>query len=351
MRRPESLPQAIAPFSPMGYCALTAGVGEGSPQIWCGGDAVMGETPVTRDTLFRVASISKVIGAAAAMRLVKRNQLSLDGDICEVLGFPVQRSITLRQLLTHTAAISDRARYDAAIELPELPPLSDLLGESFLPYAPGTAFRYSNLGAGVAGMLVEKASGMLFDDFVRQEFFTPYGIDASFHPQRILRKERMANCYRMPTRELAYDARAVAARPLDNTPDPEKHYSVPAGRLMITAPDLLSVLLHLRDSDRELFAPQDHQGSVRCAVSRGVGFAFAGRGVFAKDRAFVGHQGVAYGAVCEAWLDLADGFTAILLTNGARLGAVGPLQRVGQRGIAALISAAGNSGLHSRKET
>lgn len=328
---------AIKPFAPVGYFGGVWKAGESAPLFWVGGEAVLGQTPVMQDTVFRIASISKMVGGAAAMRLVGRGLLALDTNIAETLGFPIRKCVTLRQLLTHTAALSDAAVYDRVILGPSPPPLSELLDQSFLPYEPGTRFRYSNLGAGVAGMLVEKASGMLFDDFVRREFFAPYGVDASFHPQRILRRERMANCYRVPGSELAYDAHAIAELPMDDMPNPEAHYSVPAGRLMIAGPELLSLLRRLREQDAEIFAPQDFQGSVTCSVGRGLGVALAGKGVFSASRSFAGHQGSAYGAGCQAWIDLSDGTTAVFLTNGVRLSSIGPLQKAGQRGIGALI--------------
>lgn len=327
--------RAIAPFAPVGFSAAVARAGE-EPRFFFGGDAVIGESPVQRDTIFRIASISKVFGAAAALRLVKRGRLSLDGDIAETLGFSAGRVVTLRQLLTHTASISD-AVYDEVIFNTETMPLDALLPKSFYPFPPGTKFSYSNLGAGVVGMLVETASGMLFDDFIRQEFFAPLDIDASYHPQRIRRRSLMADCYRVPGRELAYDAYEIAASPLDETPNPLIHYNIPAGKLMISAPDLLRVFRTLRMTDPDLFVCQKNIGSVSGDSGRGLGIAHVAPGVFSAEHAFWGHQGCAYGALCEAWIDDTDGTTAVLLTNGARLNPVGPLYRVGQNGIAALL--------------
>ncbi|MCL1964877.1 MAG: beta-lactamase family protein [Firmicutes bacterium] len=341
----KDLASALAPYSPVGYSAAAAGRGE-APFFACGGDAVIGETrensvPVRQDTIFRVASISKVLGAAAALRLVRQGKLALDGDIAEVLGFSAGRPVTLRQLLTHTAALSDAPLYDTVLFTPEAMPLDTLLPRSFLPYAPGTRFAYSNLGAGVVGMLIEAATGMLFDDFIRQTFFAPLSIDASFHPQRIVRKDRMANCYRVPGRRLAYEAAAIAAQPLDETPNPRAHYNVPAGKLMISAPDLLRIFQALPETDPDLFVRQNRIGSVMCDAGRGLGVACAEAGVFAQGREFWGHQGTAYGALCEAWMDIKNGTTAVLLLNGARLNAIGPLYRAGQSGIKALLDQVG----------
>ncbi len=328
--------RAIAPYAPVGYCAAVARVGE-EPDFFFGGKAVLHETDVERDTIFRIASISKVFGAAAALRLVRRGKLALDCDVAEFLGFSAGRPITLRQLLTHTSSITD-AVYDGVMFEPETMPLDKLLPQSFHPFAPGAKFMYSNLGAGVVGMLIESVTGMLFDDFIRQEFFAPLGIDASFHPQRIRRKHLMANCYNVPGNHLAYDAHKIAASQLDERPNPRVHYNIPAGKLMISAPDLIRVFRDLPKNDPDLFVYQKGVGSVPCDSGRGLGIAHAGPGVFTQTDAFWGHQGCAYGAVGEAWINAGNGTTAVILTNGAQLSPVGPLYRIGQNGVAALLN-------------
>jgi len=334
------LAKTLAPYAPVGFSAAVARKGE-APLFLHGGEAVIGGAAVEKETIFRVASISKVFGAAAALRLVKAGKLSLDDDIADALGFSAGKPITLRQLLTHTAGLVDALVYDDVIFTPEAMPLDVLLPQSFAAYAPGTRFLYSNLGAGVVGMLIESVTGMLFDDFIREEFFTPLDIDASFHPQRIMRKERMANCYNVPGKHLAYDAYQIAASPLDETPNSRIHYNIPAGKLMISAPDLLRIFQALPETDPDLFAMQAHIGSVGCDSGRGLGIAYAGEGVFQRGHEFFGHQGTAYGALCEAWIDAKDGTTAVLLTNGCRLNPLGPLYRAGQSGIAALLDQLG----------
>lgn len=325
---------AVRPYAPAGWCAGVARGGD-APTFAFGGEAVQGETPVARDTIFRVASVSKLFTFAAVLQLAREGRLPLDGDAAELLEIRLPKTITPRQLLTHTSGLRDGA-YLRAAEAGENPPLDCLLAESFGPHAPGTRFSYSNLGAGVAGMLVEKITGAPFDAFVCKTFFTPYGIDASFHPQHIAAKEKMANCYRVPGNALAYDARAIAAQPLDETCDPLRHYFVPAGKLMISAPDLLSCLQRLFAEYPELCVRQDQVGSVRCDAGRGLGMAYA-RDVFRPGTILCGHQGKAYGAVCEAWGVPKEGTACVLLTNGARFRGPCALELIGQDAISALL--------------
>ena len=336
--RTKTVSGALGPYKPVGWCAAVQ-TGNQAPSVCFDGFSFLPDTKVKENTIFRVASISKILAAAAVMSLVKRGMLSLDGDISEVLQMRIRKVITLRQLLTHTASLTDAGAYHHGAEAQNVPPLDRMIDASFLPYAPGARFHYSNLGAGVAGMAVEAAAGMLFDDFIRKEFFAPFVIDASFHPQRIRDRERLANCYRVPGSLLSYDARQIAVTPLDEKPDPSLHYYVPAGKLMISAPDLLSVLQNVSNTLPELFVAQNYIGSVRCAAGRGLGVAYMPRGILSKDE-YWGHQGVAYGALNEAWMCRDTGTFAVLLTNGVRLSAFCPLYRAGQAGMRALIGAA-----------
>lgn len=338
--------KALAPFHPVGWSAAYRSADARTSYASEGMARLEDNTPIQRDTIFRIASISKLFVAAAALRLVANGSMSLDDPAEDILGFSTGKAITLRQLLTHTAALDDHAVYNRVAGTADAPALDAVLRGSFLGYAPGTRFHYSNLGAGVAGMMVEAASGLAFDDYIRQTFFAPFGIDASFHPQRIQAAERMANCYRVPGRSIAYDARAIARLPLDEGPDPRMHYGVPAGKLMISAPDLLDALVRMARDDKAMFVRQNHVGSVSCDACRGLGPAFAPMGVLALGQAYWGHQGAAYGALCEAWIDPETREAAVLLTNGARLTSFAPLYSAGQNGIAALLDRPGSSGVY-----
>ncbi len=147
-------------------------------------------TPLSAEHWMRVASISKLFVAAAALQLVDAGKLSLDGDIQEVLGYPVRNSahpnepITLRQLLGHTSTLRDGARYSIA------PPgtLRDLLGEPgrFAPeHPPGRHFQYANVNFPVLAALIERSAGMRFDQYVNQFILRPAGIRAGFNWSQI----------------------------------------------------------------------------------------------------------------------------------------------------------------------
>ena len=90
----------------------------GAHETFCFGTArLLGRVPVTEETCFRVASVSKLVMTFGALALVERGVLGLDDDLSVCLGYPVRNPrfpdapVTLRMLLTHTASIRDEGNY------------------------------------------------------------------------------------------------------------------------------------------------------------------------------------------------------------------------------------------------
>lgn len=150
--------------------------------------------PFTPETVMNVGSISKTITGVALMRAVQDGKLSLDEDVNRYLPFKVvhpsfpDARITLRQLATHTSGISDRwevyeTTYHYGGDAPE--PLGEFLKayfvpggkyyskENFVDAAPGTKREYSNIGAGLAGYIVELAVGERLNTYTRRLIFEP----------------------------------------------------------------------------------------------------------------------------------------------------------------------------------
>jgi D-alanyl-D-alanine carboxypeptidase len=138
--------------------------------------------PVARtDVPYQIASISKQFTAAAILLLEDQGKLSLDDTVAKyVPGITDGDKITIRQLLSHTSGLQDYWPQDysfAAMEHPTTPQqIVDRWAKKPLDFAPGTQWQYSNTGYVVAGMIVEKASGMKLLDFLQQNIFTPLGM-------------------------------------------------------------------------------------------------------------------------------------------------------------------------------
>lgn len=137
---------------------------------------------VTPQTNFRLASVSKQFTAAAILLLAEDGKLELDDSIRHWLpSLPATTAkVTLRQLLDHTGGLID---YEDLIPPGQTTQLNDqdvLRMLSATPrsyFAPGSAYRYSNTGYVLLGLVVEKASGKTLQAFLEQRIFTPLHMD------------------------------------------------------------------------------------------------------------------------------------------------------------------------------
>jgi CubicO group peptidase (beta-lactamase class C family) len=189
--------------------------------IWAKGFGVAdiaSQRPVTPETLFVMASVSKTVVAAALMHAVEHHALSLDADINTYLPFPVRNPhfpdaiITARQLATHTSSINDGPLYYGPVSYHyggDNPiPLGSFLAayltpggqyydaeHNFLAQAPGKKWQYSNVGAGLEAYVVESATGMRFEQYCAKNIFEPLGMVATAWHQRDVDMTRHAIPY------------------------------------------------------------------------------------------------------------------------------------------------------------
>jgi len=194
-------------------------------------DADRGEA-MSRDSIFRIASMSKPITVVAALMLVEDCVLRLDDPVDGFLPeladrrvlkspggpldatVPAERAITLRDLLTFragfgavwnpdwpiTTALQSRGIAPIPPRLaPEPTPAPDLylrrLGELPLVYQPGEAWLY-HMGLAVTGVLIERASGRPFAEFLRTRLFEPLGMDDTGFQVTPDKQDRFVSAYR-----------------------------------------------------------------------------------------------------------------------------------------------------------
>ncbi|MBV8052138.1 MAG: serine hydrolase [Acidobacteriaceae bacterium] len=133
-------------------------------------------------TLFRPGSISKTFTWTAIMQLVEQGKINLDSDVNDYLDFQIPhtfgRPVTVRNLMTHTPGFEEVIKdllVDRPDQLPQLQPfvIAHRPNEIF---APGTIPAYSNYGADLAGYIVQRASGLPFEDYIQKNIFKPLGI-------------------------------------------------------------------------------------------------------------------------------------------------------------------------------
>jgi len=168
------------------------------------------QRPVTRHTAFMLASVSKTVTATALMQVVEDEVVGLDDSVDQHLPFEVdnprveRETLRPRHLVSHTSGIRDNWANmpyfdgDSPVALGDylegyLVPGGDWYDpdRNFHPWEPGEAYDYSNIGASLAGYLVEASTGTPFDDWCDAEIFGPLGMEhtawhlADFEPGQL----------------------------------------------------------------------------------------------------------------------------------------------------------------------
>jgi CubicO group peptidase (beta-lactamase class C family) len=157
------------------------------------------KTVTQPDSMFRIASISKVLTSIAILELRDRGALDLDQTFLSVLtdlqippgGDPRLQDITLRQLLSHSggwnrdtagdplAPLNDYAKKNGTNGVPLSPAeLSRYMMGQPLQFTPGTSSVYSGWGFYILGDVVERVSGQDYEYFVREQVLAPLGVHA-----------------------------------------------------------------------------------------------------------------------------------------------------------------------------
>ena len=152
-------------------------------------------TPVDpAKTLFRPGSVSKLVTWTAVMQLVEAGKLDLDKDVNAYLDFKIKpyegKPVTLRNIMTHTAGFAETPKYIIFNDPKYRKSLGDYLKSSQPKriFAPGTTPAYSNWATALAGYIVERQSGMSFDDYLDRNVFAPLGMNDSTFRQPLPKK-------------------------------------------------------------------------------------------------------------------------------------------------------------------
>ena len=192
------------------------------------------------ETLFRPGSVSKLFTWTAVMQLVEQGKLDLDRDVNDYIDFKIPEAfgkpITLKNVLTHTPGFEEQIK-DLLRTGSESPNLGEYL-KTHIPsriYPPGTVPAYSNYGAALAGYIVERVSGIPFNQYVEDNIFKPLGMTHSTFAQPL--PEALAQLM-----SNGYQVSSQAPKPF------EVVVPAPAGSLSSTAADMARFMIaHLQD--------------------------------------------------------------------------------------------------------
>ena len=163
---------------------------------------VASKRPMSPDTVFWIASMTKPVTAVAILMLQDEGKLKVSDPVSKYLpefgglktpsGKPA--NLTITQILTHTSGLGETGG-TAAQKARTLADLVPLWLAAPMQYEPGEKWRYTQSGINAAGRIVEVISGMSFDAFLKQRLFDPLGMtDTTFYPDDAQRS-RLVTAY------------------------------------------------------------------------------------------------------------------------------------------------------------
>lgn len=360
---PYKVPAALTPMDKKLLAAmqkynivgLSAAVVRGDKIIWSGGYGwadLRTARPVTPETIFRTASISKMVTGTALMQLYEQKKFQLDDDISNYLGYQVRntkypdRPITFRQLLTHTSSIVDGGSYDKLIE--ETPELLKDIGikeiltpngtyyraSTFADYEPGTGFSYSNFGTVISASLVEVISQLTFAEYCRLNIFQPLHMDASFQAADIKDWQKIGVLYRSEAKDnLFYPTKddygnVKPIRELGKAPLGSALGDSPAGGARMSILDLSKFMMAhinggtyhkksiLKKDTADLMHEMQWFGKEMDGLYQQKGLYFHITDDLVPGQRLIGHSAEAYGLIGDAYYNPDTKSGVLFLING-----------------------------------
>lgn len=303
---------------------------------------------VNNNTVFRIASVSKIMVALCIMKLYEEGKLDLTKDISEYLGFNVRNpkypdvAITLKMIMTQTSSITDGFEKDVNSDVDsgynlingtqEECTLQDLLDpngkrfvkETFSNYRPATHFEYSNFGCGILACIVEKITGEYFTDYVKKIVFKPLKLDASFVVTDIKTKNIASTyLYRDGENKLCRSREMFINNVYKKFPLGE-NFRGPAGGLFISTNGLMKIMKALLSGGKPILKTStlDKMMQMAWAGKRQPNDSYVAKGLqleivdYFNNRRLYGHFGDAYGVKSYFLFNREEQIGMVYITNG-----------------------------------
>ena len=293
------------------------------------------------DTMYRVASITKMATALVTLMCIDEGLFGLDSPIRPLLpetgNSALLDGMTVRHLLCHTSGLRDVPALDKALRDGETF-AQVLAADGVRGSEPGKQMAYCNFGFGLLGCILENATGLCISELFRSRLFDPLGMRATLDASTL-----DEGCIMPISRVLPYKkGNDVTVTPLGRisltAPDPLRHFGHTAGAMYTDAPSL-SRLLDLVGGmgcidgrqlvSSELMAEMTRVQSSTPTRTYGLGLVLLSRSGI-SDRRLLGHQGFAYGCVDGAFIEEGTGRKVVFLNGGASEARTGKLGLVNQ---------------------
>lgn len=275
-------------------------------------------TPAATSMRYSIGSVSKQFTATAILLLAEEKRLTLDDKVSKWLPTLTRANeVTIRQLLSMTAGYQDYWPQDYVFTAMQKPIAPQQVLEQWarkpLDFAPGTKWQYSNTNYIIAGLIVEKVSGMKFFDFLRKRIFQPLGMTSVHDADEAPLGDKDAQGHLRN-----------ALGPLRPAPKEAKGWLFAAGQLAMTAHDL--ALWDISVMEQKLLQPASYRTmQTTVLLNNGVPTRY-GLGVnvgMANGRRLISHGGAVSGYLTANHI-YPDDRTAIVVFVNIYPGAAGP---------------------------
>lgn len=323
--------------------------GETLYAYYFGADAKYNGRPVDGDTVFKVASLTKMITAVGVMWLKEEGKIDLDAPLTYGgEGTPIRNPrfpdtpVTLRQAMSHTSSLLGSAQY---ITAPAWEKITEDQNRYFSKYEPGTNYEYANLNGGIMGSAIERASGQSLNAYMRDAVFAPLGINAAYAAHLLPDPEPLSRTYTqegevyMKAEKYLEEDRAF----YEDTCDPDSHYRTSVGSLYISLSGMAKIGEVLAcggvAGGVRILSPQAaaemraDQRTVRGSTV--IGESPYGLGVYrftASDgRVWYGHQGRWVGMLTDLFVEPDTRTAVALVMNGVGRSGSGELDAKAER--------------------
>lgn len=255
--------------------------------------------PNTPQTVFPIASNTKQFTAAAIMKLQEQGRLNITDPVTEYIpDAPQWKDIRIYNLMNHTSGIPNLGGYlitdSADVALPEL---VKRFADLSLTFGPGEGYAYSNNGYTTLSYIIEQASGLSYDEYLKENFFIPLGMTSTgLDNARDVFPSRASGYTTMDGKRIHYDLQNI-------------HNLYGAGSLHSTTEDLFLW-------ERAFHTPGAILTSQSLDAMTEYNYGIA-HGVIA-NRTFIGHSGNVLGFVSETGYCPDEDVYVIFLSNHYR---------------------------------
>ena len=264
-------------------------------------------TPMLRDSMFRIASLTKPITCAGIMVLVDEGKISVVDPVEKYLpeykgltvngcggrsgygcvGVAPARAIDIEDLMAHTSGLQSDVDLDDKATPTSLAELAALGAKMRLLFDPGTHWNYSNVGYDILGRIIEVVSKQPYDVFLQQHIFDPLKMKDTYFFVPPEKKSRLATLYTLTNEGLKRNATSTKPTTIP----------MPAGGLVSTAEDILRFNLMMQnkgtlDGRRVLsgaavtLMTTSHTGDLKAGWAPGVGHGYGYEVVRTADGMF-----------------------------------------------------------------